>query len=622
VMGPQFRYPTREFQVWTPLTINPAELSREDPGHNYLAIARLKRGVTLQQAQSEMSTICERLAREFPASNRDVGVQVVPMLDDAVALVRPALYVLLGAVACLLLIACLNLSNLLGARAAARQREFALRLSLGASRGRLILQAVAEVVPLLAIGGLVGIVGAWWAVRAFIPLAPASLPRVEAIGVSGTVLLVATTALVLTGVIAAMVPALSASRARAMTVNAEGGRTTTGGRREVTTAGILVVAQIALVVPLLVTAMLLSRTFLALTRVDPGFRADNVLTLHLAIPRSRYPEDLDVARFCSRVVDAVQALPGVGSAGMVNRLPLGGVAQIGRVEFENSAAAETTLPTSDWRTVTPGYFKALGIPLREGRAFTERDSADRPAVGLVDERVANTMWPGQSAVGKRFRIPVDGQPWVEVVGVVGHILNDGLDVDPRPQVYWPYWQRAQDRMVLVVRARDDPAPLTRPVVDAIHDLDPDQPVYDVRTMAQVMERSLGQRWLSAALIASFAAISLVLAAVGLYGVVAFGVTRRLREFGIRLALGATGGEVTRQVIGQAALLSSAGVAVGVAGALVAAALVEGLVYGVNPRDAWTVVACCGVLLAVTLVAAYVPARRAARVDPAMTLRAE
>jgi putative ABC transport system permease protein len=620
VMGPRFRYPTREFQVWTPLTINPAELSREDPSHNYLAVGRLKRGVTLQQAQSEMSTICERLARQFP-DNRDVGVHVVPMPDDAVATVRPALYVLLSAVTCLLLIACLNLSNLLGARAAARHREFALRLSLGASRGRLVLQAIAEVMPLLAIGGLIGIVGAWWAVRAFIPLAPASLPRIEAVGMSGTVLLVATTALVLTGLTAAMVPAFSASRARTMTVSAEGGRTTTGGRREVMTAGILVVAQIALVVPLLVTAMLLSRTFSALTRVDPGFRPANVLTMHLAIPRSKYPEDLDIARVCGRVVDAVQSLPGVACAGMVNRLPLGGVAQIGHVVFENAAGVDPTLPSSDWRSVTPGYFAAMGIGLREGRLFTERD-ADRPAVGLVDERVAKTMWPGQSAVGKRFRIPVDGQPWVEVVGVVGHVLNDGLDVDPRPQVYWPYRQRAQDRMVLVVRARDDAARLSRPVIDAIHKIDPDQPVYDVRTMEQVMERSLGQRWLSAALVGSFATISLVLAAVGLYGVVAFGVTRRLREFGIRLALGATGRDVTRQVIGQAALLSSVGVAVGVAGALFAATLVEGLVYGVNPRDVGTVAACCGVLLAVTLVAAYVPARRAARVDPAMTLRAE
>jgi predicted permease len=383
-----------------------------------------------------------------------------------------------------------------------------------------------------------------------------------------------------------------------------------------------VVAQIALVVPLLVTAMLLSRTFSTLTCIGPGFRAENVLTLHLAIPRSKYADDQDVARFCSRVVDAVQALPGVESAGMVNRLPLGGVAQIGRVEFLSSAAAETTLPSSDWRTVTPGYFKAMGIPLRQGRVFTERDSADAPAVGAVDERVAKTMWPRQSAVGKRFRIPVDGQPWVEVVGVVGHILNDGLDVDPRPQVYWPYWQRAQDRMVLVVRARQDAAHFARPVIDAIHALDPDQPVYDVRTMEQVLERSLGQRWLSAALVGSFAAISLVLAAVGLYGVVAFGVTRRLREFGIRLALGATDGVVTRQVIGHAAVLSLAGVAVGVAAAFFAAALVEGLVYGVDPRDGGTLAACCGMLLVVTLIAAYVPARRAARVDPAMTLRAE
>ena len=618
VMGPDFRYPNREFEVWTPLTLSQAELTRQDGAHDYRSVARLRPGVTLEQAQSEMSTICARLAREFPGSNRDVGIGVGPLLDDTVAQVRPALYVLLGAVTCLLLIACLNLSNLLGARAAARQREFALRLSLGASRGRLLLQAVAEVVPLLAIGGVLGILGAWWAVRAFVPVAPPSLPRVESIGVNRVVIAVATAALMVAGVVAAMVPALSASRATAMTPSTPSGRTMTAGHREMRTAGILVVAQIALVLPLLVAALLLARTLSALTRVDPGFRADRVLSLHLAIPRNLYAEDVAIARFCSQIVDAVAAVPGVESAGMVNRLPLVG-AQIGGVTFERAATADT-LP-SDWRTATRGYFETMGIPLREGRLFNEGDTPESVRVGVVDERVARTIAPGQTVIGRRFRIGTSG-PWVEVVGVVGHVLTDGLDVDPRPQVYWPHWQRAQDRMVLVVKARSDAASVTRPVIEAIHAVDPDQAVYDVRTMDEVMERSLGQRWLSAALIGSFAAIALALAVVGLYGVIAFGVTRRIREFGIRLAIGAKSGDVMRHVVLRAASLSSVGIAVGTVGAFLAASQIESLVYGVQTRDVATFMLCGGLLLVVSIAAAAIPARRAARIDPAMTLRAE
>jgi putative ABC transport system permease protein len=353
--------------------------------------------------------------------------------------------------------------------------------------------------------------------------------------------------------------------------------------------------------------------------VDPGFRADRVLSLHLAIPRSKYAEDVAIARFCSRIVDAVEALPGVESAGMVNRLPLVG-AQIGGVTFERAATADT-LP-SDWRTVTPGYFETMGIPLREGRLFNEGDTADSVRVGIVDERVARTVAPGQTVIGKRFRIGVNNAPWVEVIGVVGHVLTEGLDVDPRPQVYWPHWQRAQERMVLVVRARSDATSVARPVIEALHSVDRDQPVYDVRTMHEVMERSLGQRWLSATLVGSFAAMALTLAAVGLYGVIAFGVTRRLREFGIRLAIGAKSGDVMRHVVLRAATLSSVGIAVGTVGAFLAATQIESLVYGVQTRDVATFMLGGGVLLLVSIVAAAIPARRAARIDPAMTLRVE
>jgi predicted permease len=550
-----------------------------------------------------------------------MGVEVAPLLADVVKPVRPALLVLQGAVGCLLLIACLNLSNLLGARAVSRAREFAVRLALGASRGRLAVQALAEVAPILALGGALGIVAAAWAVRAFIPLAPAALPRVESIQLSAPVLAVSVGLLMITGLVAGLLPAAQAWRSDLTSVTREGSRSAAGGRGQSKTRSLLVVAQIALTLPLLVGAGLLLQSFSALSRIDPGFRTDNVLSLHLAIPRSKYRKDSEVAAFCGRLLERVEAVPGVVAAGMVNRLPLVG-AQIGAIAFEDVPESPARFPSVDWRTVTPRYFDALAIPLREGRVFNDHDTETAPAVGLVDEQIAQALWPGRSAVGKRFRIPFPGLPWVEVVGVVGHVRNEGLDVDPRPQVYWNYLQRAQDRMVLVVRASQDPRPLIPGVLQAIRAVDPEQAAYDVRPMEEVLDRSLAQRWLNTVLLGSFAGISLLLASVGVYGVVAFGVTRRVREFGIRLALGAERSQVARLVVGQGAALAAAGTVLGVVAAAILAGAMQSLVYGVPPRDLASFAIASAVLLAVAVLASYLPARRAASVDPAVTLRSE
>jgi putative ABC transport system permease protein len=619
VMRPDFRYPGREFQLWTPLTINPDELTRKVGGYSFLGVARLKPGVSVAAAQSGMDTIARRLEAAYPASNREVGVEVVPLLADVVNPVRPALLVLLGAVGCLLLIACLNLSSLLGARALSRTREFAVRRALGASRGRLAAQALAEVTPILALGGALGVAAAVWTVKAFIPLAPVGLPRVESIGVHAPVLAFSVAMLALTGTLAGVAPAVQAWRSDLAGATREGGRSTTAGHRQSKLGSLVVLAQVALTVPLLVGAGLLARSFSVLSRVDPGFRASGALSLHLAIPRSKYPKDEDVAAFCGRLLEQVAAVPGVAAVGMVNRLPLGGVAQIGSVEFDRPGGGEMTV---DWRTVTPGYFDALGIPLRGGRVFTEFDSEKAPPVGVIDEQIARAIWPGESAIGKRFRIPVASLPWVEVVGVVGHVRHDGLDVDPRPQVYWNYRQRAQDRMVMVVRGRQDTHALAPAVLAAIRAVDPEQAAYDVRPMEEVLESSLAQRWLSTTLLSVFASIALLLASVGVYGVVAFGVARRTREFGIRMALGAERAQVARLVLGQGARLAGAGTLVGVVAAAILAGAMQSLVFGVPPRDALSFGGAAGVLLAVALVASYLPARRAASVDPAVTLRCE
>ncbi len=483
VMRPEFQYPGREFQVWTPLTINPEEIARKVPGYCCLAVARLKDGVDLAQAQSEMDTISARLASDYPL-NEDTSAEVVPLHGDLVAPVGPALYVMLGAVLCLLLIACLNLSSLLGARAAAQRRQVAVRLALGATRGRVALQSVAESIPLLVVGGALGIGLAGWAVSAFIPLAPANLPRVENIHLSTTVLAVSVIALTLTGLLASVLPTRQAWSVDLTAATREESRSTTGGRAQARARSILVATQIALALPLLVGAVLLTRSFVKLTEVNPGFRTDNTLTTLLAIPRSKYADDRQVAAFADRLLEQVTTIPEVASAGLVSRLPLGGVGAFGGLEFDAPEPRRTAFPSADWRSVSVDYFQTVGIPLLDGRVFDARDIDGAEPVGIVDERIARTVWPGESAIDKRFRIAFAGQPWIRIVGVVGHIQHDGLDVEQRPQVYWTYSQRAQDRMALVVRGRGDSRNLIRVIIDAVHRVDPEQPVYDTRMLVR------------------------------------------------------------------------------------------------------------------------------------------
>lgn len=628
VMKPDFRYPSREVQIWTPLTIDPEELSSR-LGNNYLAVARLKSGVTLEQAQREMDVIARRIARKFPTTNEIQMVRVVPLHEQTVGEVRRTLFVLLGAVTCLLVIACLNLASLLAARTAARAREFAVRLALGASRGRLAAQSIAEVMPIVGGGGILGVVIATTAVAAFVPLAPVTLPRAEDIAVNVTVLAFSVVMLLLTGLIAALFPAIQISRSDFMTATREESRSSSAGPRQSRSRSVLVIAQVALVLPLLTGASLLTRSFVALSQVDPGFRPSNLLSMQLAIPRSKYPNDRAVAAFSGRLVARVAAVPGVESTAMVNRLPLAGVGQVNPLEFESPAPAKPTLFT-DTRTVTPEYFRTMGIPLIEGRLFSQYDrnavqlegSTQGAPVVIVDERIARSLWPGQSALGRRARFPIGNAPWMEIVGVVGHVRHDGLDIDPRPQVYFNYLERVQDRMALVVRGHEDVRALTPGILQAIRDVDPDQPVYDVRTMDDVVERSTAQRWLNMILVTAFASMALLLATVGVYGLVAYGVTRQIREFGIRMALGASRADVTRLVVRRGAKLAASGVAVGLIIAAVVTRAMQTMLFGVTPTDVVSLSVATGTLVTVSLFASYLPARRAALVDPAVILRSE
>lgn len=626
VMSQDFQYPGRQFQIWTPLTINPDELTRKQPGNNALAVARLKPGVTVADAQAEMSTIAARLAG-FNEITTLTGVVVVPTHADLLANVQSALYVMFGAVLCLVLVAALNLSTLLSARAAARGRELAVRLALGASRARVAMQSAAEIVPLLAIGGAFGVLLAVAAVAWFIPVAPPTLPRLENIEVNGMALAAALVILTVTGLLAALLPASQAWRSDLTSATREGGRATTGSVRQARTRNLLVMGQIALALPLLIGSVLLARSFNTVTAIDPGFNAEGTVSLHLAIPRSKYRGDAPIAQVTGRFIERVAAVPGVTAVGAVNRLPLAGGGSVGFIEFEGGPPDHPELSAIDLRIASPDYFRAMGIKLVEGRSFTSQDVASAPLAGIIDERVARLAWPGESAIGKRFRTPARinnnaPQPWVEIVGVVGRVKHDRLEDDALPQVYWNYEQRPQDRMVLVARTTSDIRALTPAIISAVHGVDPEQPVYDVRTLEEVVERSLGQRWLNMALLGTFAVVALVLCSIGVYGVIAFGVTRQRREFGIRLALGASRGGIARQVVNRGLLLAASGVAAGLVLAALLARSMAALLYGVPATDGASFALATVTVLIVAVLASYLPARRAAAVDPAVTLRAE
>jgi putative ABC transport system permease protein len=624
VMGPEFAFPSRDYQLWSPHTFDPSELVRRT-SYSYLAVARLKPGVTIDQANADLDAIMKQLEREYPAQV-GVGAIAVPILADTVATVRTPLYVLLAAVLAMLLIGCANLANLLLARALARQRELAVRAALGASRARLVAQSIAELLPLLAVGAGLGLLLAFWSIDAIVPLLPPDLPRAENIALNWPVLAFAGGAIAaITGFIGAW-PALAVARTGFAAATGDQSRAATAGAGRTRTRDLLVVSQIAATLWLAIGAALLTRSFAELKRVNPGFNPEGVYSLHLAIPRTKYREDHQIAGLMRRILDRVEALPGVVAAGLVNRLPLAGGAQTAGVEFEGIEPG--IIPPqglhSDLRAITPNYFHAMGIPLVAGRLFTESDDDDASPVGIIDERAAMLAFRGESPIGRRFRpvVPGSAQPWRTIVGVAGHLRHERIDEDGRPQIYWSYKQNTQDREALVVRTSGDPDALATLIAAAIRSVDPEQPIYDARTLEAVVDRSLAQRWLQTALLSAFALIALLLASIGVYGVIAYSVGQRRREFGIRLALGAHRSEIVGMVMRRGALLFAIGAVVGLAASAASARILGGLLYNVAGFDPASFITATVVLLSVAMVACALPARHAATVDPSVTLRSE
>lgn len=620
VMRPEFQYPTRDVQIWTALTINPSDFQTRT-GYGHFAVARLKRGVTLQQAQTEVNVISTRLAQEHPKSNKDLRHSVTPLRRDIAHVARRPLIVLLGAALGLLLIGCCNLVNLLLARALARSREAAVRSALGATQARLVRQSAVELLPILALGSFLGVFAAKGGVELLIPWLPSALPRVEEIEVNLPVLLFSGAILIITAVLVLLLPAMQARCTDLVAALREDSRTSSGTAAKATIRNLLVVGQVALTVILLTGAGLLIRTFAALKDVNPGFRPQGVLSLGLAIPNNKYRGDDKVAALCQRILEQVRVLPGVEAAGMGNRLPLGGPSGMSSVFFERANQEPVTLDATDDTTTTPDYFRAMGIPVRQGRSFTEQDTTNAPLVVVVDEQVARLAWPGENALGKRMRSSPNS-PWAEVVGVVGHIRHESLESDQRLQIYWNYRQRARDRVTLVVRTSGDARLLVSPVLGAIKSVDPDQPAYAVRTMTEVLDQSLAMRWFNAVVVSLFAGSSLLLAMVGIYGVIAWTVRQRTREIGVRMALGAQRSAVLALVLRRGLKLAGAGIVLGLIGAMVVTRLLRSLLFGVGPADPFTFVAVPMLLVFVALLACWLPARRAANVDPMEALKCE
>ncbi|HWS87821.1 MAG TPA: ABC transporter permease [Pyrinomonadaceae bacterium] len=619
VLPRDFRLP-QNAALARPIAFNAEDRAR--PGSHFLNVfGRLKEGVTVAQAEAEMATVAARVEQSLGGTNVGHQVVVVPLHEQIVGGSRTALLVLLGAVALVLLIACANVANLLLARAAARRREVAVRAALGASRWRIVRQLLAESLLLSAAGGALGLLLAVWGVELLVRLDPTGVERAGEVTLDWRVLAFTLGLSLLTGLLFGLAPALQASKADFVEALKEGGRTGQGLARSRLRSG-LVVGEVALTLVLLVGAGLLLKSFSRLLAVDPGLDPRNVLTMDVALPPAKYDEPQRVTAFYERLLQEAAALPGVEAAGAVSVLPLAGDDNSNFVQIEGRAP----LPAGQAlragrRNVSADYFRALGIALKRGRGFAASDARDAQPVLVINEAMARTFFQGEEPVGKRIRTG-DRSPWVEIVGVVGDVRHRGLDVDTRPEMFFPQTQTPSRRMTLVVRAAGDPHALAAPLRERVRSIDQDQPVGNVRTMEEWVSESVASQRFTAALLGVFAAAAAGLAALGLYGVVSYSVAQRTHEIGLRVALGAQPRDVLRLVIGQGMALTLVGVAVGVAAALALTRVISGLLFGVGATDPGVFVAVPLLLAAVALLACYLPARRATKVDPMVALRYE
>ncbi|HWB41159.1 MAG TPA: ABC transporter permease [Gemmatimonadales bacterium] len=632
VMPSGFRdFFSRNAEIWAPLVFTTDQRADENRTNEWLNLtARMKPGVPIEQAQGEMRTLAEQLKREYTDEYAENWSLLVTGLSlQATGEVRPALLVLLGAVGFVLLIACANVANLLLARAAARSKEIAVRTALGATRERLLRQLLTESVLVSLAGGAVGLLLAWLGVRALVAMDIGNLPRSDEIGIDLNVMLFTLLVSLLAGVLFGLAPAIHTATPNLHGALKEGGRGTTD-RGSHALRRSLVVTEVALALTLLTGAGLLLKSFARLQGVDPGFDPTNLLTFNLSLPATRYANDTTQAAFFDQVLPAIARVPGVTGVGGTSVMPFGGSWSTGSFEIEGYTAPENQPgPWGDIRVVSPRFFEAMRIPLLRGRYLTDDDRADSRPVAVIDQEFVRRYWPNDNPIGKRFTFgPPDGvtdttqNEWIEVVGVVGHTAHEGLDADPRLQLYLPYRQVTFPFMAVAVRTSGSPDRFVNLVRRAVHSVDPDQPISAVSNMDEMMSRSVGQRRLSMMLLSLFSGIALVLASIGIYGVMSYSVTQRARELGVRIALGADRGDVLRLVLRQGMGLALMGIGIGLAAALALTRLIESQLYGVAATDPATFALVAAVLAVTALLANLFPAVRAMRMDPAMVLREE
>jgi putative ABC transport system permease protein len=629
VMGSNFRLPDWA-QVWKPMAWTGAERAVRGE-HHYMVVARLKSDVSVRQAQAEMSTISRRLEQQYPADDKGWGAVVVPLREQMVGDVRPALLVLLGAVAFVLLIACANVANLTLAKTFARRKEIAIRSALGAGRGRILQQVLAETVLLSLVGGVVGLFIAKAGTALITNFLSESLPRSLEINIDGWVLGFTLVVSLVTGIAAGLAPAFRLTKPDLNEALKQGGRTgSESGAGRV--RNLLVVSEVALSLVLLVGAGLMIRSLWLLRNVDPGFDPNNVVTMTVAVPRTKYASPLQETQFFDSVLTRVRALPGVTAAGLIDDLPLDNSGSHQPIAIEGRPLVPMAeQPEVDVRVVSPEYLRAMRVPLRRGRELNAFDTQERPYAVLVSETMAHRFWPNEDPIGKHLTLTFAPEKPREIVGIVGDVKQDGLDAkSPSATLYYPVtqigipltgeWQSFA--MSLAVRTISHPESLVSQVTNAIHEADREIPVVDVATMEDLVINSISQRRFNMLLFAAFAGLAVLLAAVGIYSVLAYAVRRRVREIGIRMALGAQIDDVLRMVVAEAMIPTMVGIAIGAAGALVLGRLLATLIYGIQPSDPTTFAAVSALLVIVALAASLIPAYRATRIEPVKALREE
>jgi putative ABC transport system permease protein len=624
IMPPSFNFP-QDAALWTPIAFAPQEVNNR--GNHYLEVyARLKPNVTGGEAQSEMARIAGHLEQSHPETNRGHEVTLVSLHEQLVEGLRPSLVILIAAVAFVLLIACANIANLLLARASARQKEIAIRTAMGASRWRIIRQLLAESVLLAGLGGVLGLFLAWWGIDVLVAFSPENTPRINEIRLDASVFGFALAVSLVTGVLFGLAPAWQASKPNLNETLKEGGRGSTEGRRRASLRNILVVSEIALTLVLMVGAGLMLKSFYNLRQVNLGFDPSNLLTIEITLTGAKYAERPQYTAFYDQLFERIETAPGVRAAAAVDILPLSGNNASTTVTIEGQPAAlPGERPNSNRRVITINYFNTMGMPVLEGRAFTADDATGTTEVAIINETMAARFWPGQSVLGQRFKIGApenNTNPWLTVVGVVADIKHASVDAEARQEYYRPFAQNPARGMFVVTRTATDPLEMVAALRGEVLAIDPEQPIGNVTSMEQLVENSLASRKFSMLLLGVFAALAITLASVGVYGVISYSVAQRRQEIGIRMALGASSGDVLKMVIGKGMRLVLVGIILGLAAAWALTSVMSRLLYQVSPTDLTTFAAISLILATVALLACAVPARRATKVDPMIALRYE